>query len=310
MEIRHLKLVQTVADAGTLTAAAEKLHLSQSALSHQLRDLETELGITVFYRSARRMTLTQAGKRLLEAACRVLCEIEKAETEIRRINTGEGGRLRLVTACYTCYHWLPGILKKFRSIYPGVEIAINVAATADPYAHLLSGDLDLGIVNRRVPEPALEYQTLFEDEEVVLIGNNHPWRKRKFVLPKDLANQHLVVFDSHLKESNLFKKVLTPAGITPKQIVKLPMTEAILEMVKSGLGITVMVKWAAVPQIRSSQIIALPLTEKGVKRIWYSAVVKDRYRPDYVQGFIDQIRENAGQFLRSGRSPRPAQSRK
>lgn len=299
MEIRHLRLIQTVSETGTLTAAAEKLHLSQSALSHQLRDLEAELGVTVFHRSAKRMTLTQAGKRLHEAACRVLCEIQKAQAEITRINTGEGGRLRIVTACYTCYHWLPGILKRFRKIYPGVEVAINLAATADPYEHLLSGDIDLGIVNRRVTEPGLEYQTLFEDEEVVLVGKNHPWRKKKFVMPKDLADQHLVVFDSHLKESNLFKKVLTPAGIVPQQVVKLPMTEAILEMVKSGLGITVMVKWAALPQIRSSQLIALPLTATGIKRTWYSVVMKDRYRPEYVQGFIDQIRKNAAQFLTS-----------
>ena len=300
MELRHLRLIQTVFETGTLTGAAEKLHLSQSALSHQLKDLEGELGVTVFHRSAKRMTLTEAGKRLHETACRVLSEIERAETEIARISTGEGGRLRIVTACYTCYHWLPGILKGFRKVYPGVEVAINLAATADPYGHLLSGDLDLGIVNRRVTEPGLEYQTLFEDEEVVLVGRNHMWGKKKFVAPKDLADQHLVVFDSHLKESNLFKKVLTPAGITPQQVVKLPMTEAILEMVKSGLGITVMVKWAALPQIKSSQLIALPLTAKGVKRTWYAVVVKDRYRPQYVQAFIDQIRENASQFLTAG----------
>src|SRR5688572_25792992 len=110
LSLRHLRLVQEVAAAGTLTAAAKRLYLTQSALSHQLADLERQAGAPVFTRVGKRMVLTQAGQRILEVAGNTLQQVTELEQDLRRMAAGTRGQIRLTTQCYTSYHWLPLVL--------------------------------------------------------------------------------------------------------------------------------------------------------------------------------------------------------
>jgi LysR family transcriptional regulator for metE and metH len=295
VEIRHLKLIRELAESGTLTAAGKRLFLTQPALSRQLRAVENELGVAVFQRAGRKMKLTQAGIRVHRGACRIVTELEQTMNDVNALVTG-GGILRFVTACYTCYHWLPDLLTLYRQAYPAVEVSINLAATADPIQSLRDGDLDVGLVNRVVPGADLQYHRLFEDEDVVVVSREHRWASRKFVRPAELADEHLIVFDSELRESNLFKNVLTPAGVTPKQVIKLPMTEAIVDMIKAGLGISVMVRWAVSPYLRSSDLVPLRLTRGGARRTWYAVTLRENPRPPYIKEFIALLRENISLF--------------
>ena len=112
LDVRHLRLVAAVVDTGSVTAAAKVLHLSQPALSHQLRDVEERLGTELFQRQGRRMLLTGPGKRVLEAARKVVAEVEAAEAEVSQLARPSQGLLRLATECYTAYHWLPGVLRR------------------------------------------------------------------------------------------------------------------------------------------------------------------------------------------------------
>ncbi len=293
MELRHLMLVKTLAESGTLTAAGKELHLTQPALSRQLRSVEDELGVTLFHRMSKRMMLTHAGEILYSSARKILCELEKTENNLHNVAHGQVGKLRLATGCYTCYHWLPKTLEKYRKIYPGIETTINLAATADPHSALLSGELDLALVNRRVDSPELEYQPLFEDEDIVIVNRQHRWATRKYVMPEELADENLFVFDSNLYESNLFKKILNPAGVVPRQIVRLPMTEAMIEMVKAGLGISVMVRWAASPYLKvSDNLVPLRLTKKGIRRTWYAATLKESGPCECIQTFVDLLKDS------------------
>src|SRR5947209_7014564 len=122
LEVRHLRLVAAVADVGSLTRAADRLHLTQSALSHQLRDIESRLGAALFLRVGKRLVLTPAGERLLASARDVLGRLDRAETEIRQMGQESAGLLRLTTQCYTCYHWLPALLTRYRRRFPRVEV--------------------------------------------------------------------------------------------------------------------------------------------------------------------------------------------
>src|SRR5690606_40432849 len=124
LEIRHLQLVRAVAETGTLTAAAERLCVTQSALSHRLRELEQRLGSAVFHRQGRRMIPTRTGARLLAAAEQVLDELERTRNDLARLSAGEQGELRLSTGCYTAYHWLPRLLPAFQARHPRVEIRL------------------------------------------------------------------------------------------------------------------------------------------------------------------------------------------
>ena len=139
LEVRHLQLVAAVADVGSLTRAGDRLHLTQSALSHQLRDVESRLGAALFLRVGKRLVLTPAGERLLAAARDILERLEHAERDIRQMGKDRAGVLRLTTECYTCYHWLPPLLLRYRRRFPRVEVRIDVAATGRPIESLIAG---------------------------------------------------------------------------------------------------------------------------------------------------------------------------
>ena len=146
LEIRHLQLVAGIADAGTMTGAAGRLHLTQSALSHQLRDIESRLGTPLFVRLGRRMVLTAAGRRILDTALRVLGDLERAEEDVRRLAGDEHGVIRVCTQCYTGYHWLGAILSAFQARHPRVTINVAAEETGGPVAALLDGRIDLAIL--------------------------------------------------------------------------------------------------------------------------------------------------------------------
>ena len=166
MEMRHLRLVRTLAAEGTLTAAGKKLFLSQSALSHQLREIEDELGVRLFQRSRRRMVTTAAGQIILDGADLVLCEIENLRDDIMRLSSGESGTLRISACRCASFHWLPQVLKDFKGIYPGVEVNIDTAPTHNPIDKLLSNLIDIAIVNFKEEKNGVAHLKLFDDQVV------------------------------------------------------------------------------------------------------------------------------------------------
>ena len=179
LDLRHLRLVAAVADSGGQTRAAHKLNLTQSALSHQLRELEGRIGSPLFIRASRRMVLTTVGERILASARRVLHEVETLERDLTtEATSGVAGVVRLATECYTCYHWLPGVVTAFRQEWPRVDVRIIAEATADPVRALLDGALDLAIVAGDVDERRLGCTSLFEDEQVVVVAPDHPLATR------------------------------------------------------------------------------------------------------------------------------------
>ena len=163
LEIRHLRLVAAVAEVGSLTRAGDQLHLTQSALSHQLRDIESRLGTALFLRVGKRLVLTTAGERLLASATDVLDRLQQAEHDIREMSRDRAGSLRITTECYTCYHWLPPLLLHFRRTFPRVQVSIDVEATHHPVKMLLAGKIDLGLMSTPVRDRRLVSRRVFDD---------------------------------------------------------------------------------------------------------------------------------------------------
>ena len=292
LEVRHLKLVETVAREGGLTRAANRLHVTQSALSHQLRDIEEKLGAPLFLRLNKKMLLTQAGERLLSSAPAVLEELKRAEEDIRQIALQRDGILRISTECYTCYHWLPPVLKPFNLEFPRVEVRIVAEATRRPLEALLEGKLDLAITSARARNQKLLFKPLFKDEMVVILSPDHPLTSRPFVSAKDFASEHLLVYALPKEELSIYQKVLTPAGVSPKHVSRVELTEAIIEMVKAGLGIGVMARWAVTPHVEAGKLRALPLTARGFHRRWNAAMIRHKATPPYVLSFVRLLTSN------------------
>jgi LysR family transcriptional regulator for metE and metH len=292
LEVRHLKLVETVAREGGLTKAANRLHVTQSALSHQLRDIEDKLGAPLFLRLNKKMLLTQAGERLLSSAPAVLDELERAEEDIRQIALNREGILRISTECYTCYHWLPPVLKPFNREFPRVEVRIVAEATRRPIEALLDGRLDLAITSTAIRNQKLMFKPLFKDELVLIGSPDHPLAERAYVTAKDFASEHLLVYALPKEDLSIYQKVLIPAGVTPKHVSRVELTEAIVEMVKAGLGIAVMARWAVAPQVEAGTLRTIRLTSKGLHRQWSAALIRHKATPPYLLRFAELVGAN------------------
>ena len=288
LEIRHLRLVEAIAEEGGLTRAGDRLHLTQSALSHQLKDIEGRLGAPLFLRLKRRMVPTPAGERLLASARSVLAEVRSTEDAIRRQARLGEGLLRIAVECYTCYHWLPALLTPFRRRYPRVEVRIAAEETRRPAAALLEGRLDMALLSTPLREPRLILRALFEDEMVVVVPPGHPFQARPYVLPRDLAGENLYLY-SPPEESAVMRRVLLPAGVTPRRLTQVQLTEAILELVAAGQGVAVLSSWSVAPAVAAGRVAAVPLTRTGLLRRWQSARLRAAAQPEWLLAFEDLL---------------------
>jgi len=303
LEVRHLALVSEIAATGSVTRAAERLHLTQSALSHQLRDIESRLETPLFLRLGRRMALTPAGERVLASAHRVLGELARAEADVRALSAPGRGVLRLCTQCNTGYHWLPPLLETFHRTYPAVDVQIVVAATDRPVAALLEGQIDLAFLTDATDDARLVTRPVFKDELVAVVPPSHPFAARPYIVAADLADAHLLLYNLERRSSDIFRHVLMPAGVEPLRVSRVPLTEAILELVKAGQGVGVLARWAIEPAVRSGAVRAVRISRRGIFRPWHAATLRHRAEPTWQKEFVALMAAQAApaKALRRGR---------
>jgi LysR family transcriptional regulator for metE and metH len=286
MEMRHLRLVQTLAAEGTLTAAGERLYLSQSALSHQLREIEDEFGVKLFRRFKRRMYLTPAGQRILDGAHVVLSEIDKVRDDISRLSSGETGTLRIAACRSLGFRWLPEVVNSFKNIHPGVEISIDPAWDHDPTSRLLAGAVNIAVTNSRTEHRGIVYLKLFDDELVAVVRSDHSWATRPFVTAAAFADQSLVTFDFPPNGTDVRTAVFARTGVTPKSVITLPTIEAIVDMVRGGAGVAVLNSWPVRPFLDTADLRTVRLSRSGVQRTWYAVVTDDDLNPPYISSLV------------------------
>jgi LysR family transcriptional regulator for metE and metH len=302
IEVRHLEMMTAIAGSGSVTQAAGQLHLTQSAVSHQLRGLEERLGTPLFLRVGKRMVVTAAGERVLATARRVLEDVRAVEDDLRREGAGQAGVLRVCAQCNTGYHWLPPLIEVYRRRHPAIDVSLAVECTIRPLEALLDGRLDLAIVTEPVRHAHVRVRTLFEDEQAAIVAPDHPFAKRAFVSAQDLADERLLLYSSSPDDSFTMQHILRPAGVTARRVSFVMLTEAILEMVKARLGVSVMQTWAIEPALRAGDVKAVPITAAGIRRQWRAATLRDAGRVPHVDAFIDLL---AARALPARRRPLP-----
>ena len=286
LDSRHLRVVAEVARTESVTRAADRLNVTQSAVSHQLRELEDKLGTPIFVRSGRRMLPTPAGRLIAQAAEDVLGAIGRVEAKVEQLARQTAGELRVCTHCYTGYHWLPSLVESLRRRYPAFSLHIAAEHTLDPIAALLDAKLDLAIMNDDSTDKRLRYHELFEDEHVVVVPPSHRWASRPFVTPEELADEPLYLYSRSIDHSFIVQRVLRPAGIEPRQVTYLQLTEGIIEMVKAGLGSSVLPKWSIMHVLASQHVKAIRVTKSGVFRKWYAVTLSDVAPTAFTEEFI------------------------
>lgn len=287
MEMRHLRLIKSIVEEGGITKATDKLHLTQSALSHQLKEAECQLGTKIFLRVNKKLVLTGAGKKLYPLANEILAKLEETETQIREMIHGETGEIRISTECYTSYHWLPALMRQFNLLYPKVELRIVVEATHQPIQKLLAGDLDIAVTSDPVKNNQIKYVKLFQDEMFAIVPASHKWTNKDYVEARDFIDQNLIIHSLPMETVSVYQFVLAPENISPKKVIILPLTEASIEMVKAKMGIFVAANWILEPYLKSSTLKKIKIGPKGLRRTHFIAVLKSRQFPNYFNQFIE-----------------------
>jgi LysR family transcriptional regulator for metE and metH len=288
VEMRHLRLVATIAEHGSMTAAARVLNLTQPALSHQLREVESRLRAPLFVRTTRRMVLTPAGAQLAEVARSVLAQVETFERQARDGDFATArGTVRMATQCYTAYHWLPTVLRSCQNRWPNIDLRVLAEHTSAPITALREGLLDLAIVYTPTSDRRIDLRPLFDDELVVVLPPDHKLAGRGAITPAALRGEHIFVYTSADRETSVVRDILDPAGVSPSKITHIQLTEAIIELVAAGLGIAVLAEWAVAPAIRAGAVKTARIGKQGFNRTWYAAVrsadVTPAYRFDLIE---------------------------
>lgn len=290
LEIRHLRLLAAVAEEGSVTAAAKSLHVTQSALSHQLRDAEERLNTRLFLRSGKRMLLTPAGDYLLTAARRLLQDLSRAEDHLHDMQEGNEGVIRLSTECNTSYHWLPVLWANFQRKFPNVKVVIDVDSTRDPITALVNGKLDVALVTCPPGNRNLVFTPVGESEVVIALPLEHRLAALPYIAPQDLEDETLLVFPPR-ENSTLLNEYLKPAGICPKEVISVPLTEVMIEMVASGMGVAWLSRFAVAPQLAAGKVVARSFTKDGLRKTWYAATLKEQLHSPHLCEFVGMLGE-------------------
>jgi DNA-binding transcriptional LysR family regulator len=301
-ETRHLVAFTMVLETGGFTRAAEVLNLTQSALSHQIKTLEEQLGIEVFARVGKRTLLTQAGEILLKHATVVLRELTNARQSLLELRDPGRGRLRISAAGYSCYRLLPRILREFKGAYPRVELSVSADYTGEAVQHLLEGNLDIAILVAPPPVRGLAIEPLAQDELFVIVPPDHPWAKRRRIRWGELATQVLISYNKASQTHQLLLHRMAEEGAEIPETMEVREAEAVTEMVKVGLGIAVQPPWVVRTDLQTRSLVALPLGRKGLKRSWAITYVQGRQLPPYSQAFIRICRERFSRLMEGDES--------
>ena len=265
LESRHLLTVLAVAETGSLTAAAKRLHLTLSAVSHQLRELESLFGVALFDRKARPVKTTAAGERLLACAKQVLPLLAQAEADLLALS-GEklSERLFLALECHSCIEWLLPALDELRAARPELDVDLRLGPRFDPIPALLSREVDAVLSTDRTPDPDVSHSALFGYEIVLLASVEHPLAARESVEPGDLVDQPFVTYPVELTRLDFYTRFLRPAGIEPKVARTAELTSVLVQLVRSRRGLAALPRWAVADELGRGGLVALRLGRAGL----------------------------------------------
>lgn len=292
LELRHLRTLIALQETGSVSLAAQRVFLTQSALSHQLKQLEAYYQQPLFERKSQPLRFTLAGERLLALARDLLDKVASAERDLARIRQGEAGELRVAVECHTCFDWLMPAMDSFRQHWPAVELDIVSGFHADPVGLLLTRRADLAIVSEAEPQAGIVHQPLFAYEMVGIVARDHPLAEKKVWQAQDFANETLIHYPVPDEMLDLWRKVLLPARVSPLRRTS-ELTVAIIQLVASRRGVAALPFWAVKPYLERGYVVARRIGEQGLSSELYAALRSEDAGLAYMQDFLSTVRERS-----------------
>ncbi|MBA1187905.1 LysR family transcriptional regulator [Pseudomonas entomophila] len=286
IDLRHLRTLHALRETDSLPLAAERLHLTQSALSHQFRELESRLGLPVFVRKSRPVRFTTAGLKLLQLADQVLPLIRTTERHLDKLASGTADRLHIAIECHSCYQWLMPTLDAFRSDWPEVELDLASGWSFAPLPALARGDLDLVVTSDPVTLPGITYIPLFGYEALLTLDRRHALREKPYLEPADLVGQTLITYPIERDRLDIFTRFLDPADVEPAQVRTAEMTVMMMQLVASGRGVCCLPNWAVHEYSARGYVMAKRLGKQGLQATLFAAVRSDMLEVAYMRDFL------------------------
>jgi LysR family transcriptional regulator, regulator for metE and metH len=296
IELRHLRSLAAIADSGKLVAAAARVHLSQSALSHQIRDIEAHYDISLFERTRQGLRFTPAGERLLALARETLAAVATAERDLVRLKGDARGELRIVLECHTCFDWLMPVMDEFRRRWPEVEVDLVAGFHADPMRLLGEGRADVVIGSRPKARRALHVAPLFRFEILVVIANEHRLRNRRRLSADDLRGETLITYPVPESRIDLIREVLDPAKIKLERRTA-ELTIAIMQLVASRRGIAALPNWGVKSYVDHDYVIARRVGQAGLWSELYAVAPKSLAARPFFSDFVSIVRDTCAAQL-------------
>ena len=287
IDLKDLKLIRSIAESGSVTAAARQLHVTQPAVSQRLKKLQDRLGSKLFERQNGAMQVTPAGKRLISASHAVAHEIERAEQDIRDMQHERDHHLRITTQCYTCYRWLPFVLRDLRQAYPNLSVDVVPDATDRPFEAIEDDRVDVAIVSNPESVSQIQEKKLFSDELFAVMSMQNPLASRQYLNPSDFSDQTLLLYTG--TQHAIVEEVLRPAAVTPKNIIQIRITEAIVELARDARGIAVLSGWAFSDLDNTEGLRAVRILKNGMRRSWRAAI-NARCDKAHVDALVKSVR--------------------
>jgi DNA-binding transcriptional LysR family regulator len=298
LDSRQLRAFATLARTASFTAAGRELFLSQSAISHSMRALEEDVGCRLFDRVGKKVSLTLAGEQLLQHAEKILGEMDQARESLGHLGKWGRGRLRIGASTTVCTYILPTVLREFKESFAHYAITIVPADTAQMLNLLHGGRVDLALALEPKPEEKLVFEPLFEDELAFLLSPRHPWAVAGEIDRREVPTQNYILYDRNSYTFRLVEEYFRREKLVLNTFCELGSMEAIKELVKLDLGISVLAPWIAREELQAGTLVALPLGKRKLRRQWGIARWRSRTLNLAEETFVRLCRDVTEQMTR------------
>jgi LysR family transcriptional regulator, regulator for metE and metH len=290
LERIHLTIIREVDRQGSLTAAADVLCLTQSALSHTIKKIEQQLGTAVWKREGRNLRLTQAGQYLLGLSNRLLPQLEHAERLMRQYAEGQRGALRIGMECHPCYQWLLKVVSPYLIAWPDVDVDVKQKFQFGGIGALFGYDIDILVTPDPLYKPGLRFEPVFDYEQVLVVGRRHHLAGQAHILPKQLSDEILITYPVEIERLDIYNQFLLPAGCMPRQRKIIETTDIMLQMVESGRGVAALPGWLVAEYAAHMAIVPVRLGRHGIAKQIFLGTRETDADIDYLKAFVELAR--------------------
>lgn len=287
----HLEILTAIKEHGTLTKAADSLHLTQSALSHSIKKLEGQIATPIWKKDGRNLRLTAAGERIQTLASRILPQFLHTELLLNQIAKGEMGSLRIGMECHPCYQWLLRVIEPYLKRWSDIDIDVKQEFQFGALGALLSYEIDVLITPDPLFKPKIDYIPVFDYEHRLVVPLSHKLAKQDFVLPEQLSKEVLFSYPVEPMRLDIFSQFLNPAKCSVKKHKIIETTEIMLQMVAAGRGVCALPGWLVDEYSKSMPIKSIRFGEKGISKQIFVGIRKDEQEIDYLNDFIIQAKK-------------------